>query len=104
MKKFLSLSLLGAMILSTSGCIMQPEVSSQFIERLPQQCYNIASMHYDAFDRPYRVITSNCEYYSTPYIFGGASLGVGRGVLLLNNRDNQYRKSPVRKDTRKTKR
>ena len=95
MKKFLSVSLIGAMILSTSGCIMQPEITSQHVNRLPQQCYNIASMHYDALGHPYRVITSNCEYYSAPY--GGAALGLGLGALLLNNHAHEYRKAPVRK-------
>ena len=54
MKKFLSLSLLGVMILSTTACAQTGEM--QYAERLPPPCYDVVSVQYDGWGRPYRVM------------------------------------------------
>ena len=89
MKKFLSLSLIGAMILSTTACAQTGQV--QYAERLPPPCYTVVSMQYDAFGLPYRVMTENCNYHSTPYIAGGAVLGLGLGALMFGRNGFNHR-------------
>ena len=89
MKKFLSLSLLGAMILSTTACAQTGEI--QYAERLPPPCYDVVSVQYDGWGRPYRVMTENCDYNYTPYVAGGAVLGLGLGALMLGRGGYDHR-------------
>ena len=82
MKKFLSLSLLGVMILSTTACAQTGEM--RYAQRLPPPCYTLVSKQYDAWGIPHRIITENCDYHYNPYnnpVAGGAILGLGLGAL-----------------------
>jgi hypothetical protein len=103
MKKFLSLLLIGAMILSTTA-FAQPWESDTYHRNRHETrpfCYNVVSYQYDAWGYPHRIVTRNCNYMhypaypnivysypprednSTSNVIGGAILGLGLGALLF---------------------